>query len=285
MQLAGNPSIADALRWATTAGIDRLDGQLLLLYVVGRPNHDRSWLVAHDDQRLQASEVGAFEALVTRRLAGEPLAYIVGVKEFFGLSFGVSNAVLIPRPDTETLVQWALQTINALETDTSTPHILDLGTGSGAIALAIKSQAPQCLVTAVDASPTALAQAALNGQRLGLDVNWRQSDWFANVDHRSFDVIVSNPPYIPANDPHLRDLRHEPLSALTSGADGLDDLRHIVAHSGPYLREGGWLLLEHGYDQADRVAGLLKAAGFTAIGHQADLGGVTRCTGGRWLAG
>ena len=285
MQLAGNPSIADALRWATTAGIDRLDGQLLLLYVVGRPNHDRSWLVAHDDQRLQASEVGVFETLVTRRLAGEPLAYIVGVKEFFGLSFGVSNAVLIPRPDTETLVQWALQTINALATDTSTPRILDLGTGSGAIALAIKSQAPQCLVTAVDASPTALAQAARNGQQLGLDVNWRQSDWFANVDHRSFDVIVSNPPYIAANDPHLRDLRHEPLSALTSGADGLDDLRHIVAHSGPYLREGGWLLLEHGYDQADRVAGLLKAAGFTAIGHQTDLGGVTRCTGGRWLAG
>lgn len=285
MQLAGNPSIADALRWATSAGIDRLDGQLLLLHAVGRPNHDRSWLVTHDDQRLQASEVGVFETLVTRRLAGEPLAYIVGVKEFFGLSFAVSNAVLIPRPDTETLVQWALQTINALATDTSTPHILDLGTGSGAIALAIKSQAPQCLVTAVDASPTALAQAALNGQRLGLDVNWRQSDWFASVDHRSFDVIVSNPPYIPANDPHLRDLRHEPLSALTSGADGLDDLRHIVARSGPYLREGGWLLLEHGYDQADRVAGLLKAAGFTAIGHQADLGGVTRCTGGRWLAG
>ena len=285
MRLSGNPSIADALRWATTAGIDRLDGQLLLLHAVGRPNHDRSWLVVHDDQCLQASEVGAFEALVTRRLAGEPLAYIVGVKEFFGLSFGVSNAVLIPRPDTETLVQWALQTISALETDTSTPHILDLGTGSGAIALAIKSQAPQCLVTAVDASPTALAQAALNGQQLGLDVNWRQSDWFASVDHRSFDVIVSNPPYIAANDPHLRDLRHEPLSALTSGADGLDDLRHIVAHSGPYLREGGWLLLEHGYDQADRVAGLLKAAGFTAIGHQADLGGVTRCTGGRWLAG
>lgn len=285
MRLAGNPSIADALRWATSAGIDRLDGQLLLLHAVGRPNHDRSWLVAHDDQRLQASEVGAFEALVTRRLAGEPLAYIVGVKEFFGLSFAVSNAVLIPRPDTETLVQWALQTINALETDTSTPHILDLGTGSGAIALAIKSQAPQCLVTAVDASPTALAQAELNGQQLGLDVNWRQSDWFASVDHRSFDVIVSNPPYIAANDPHLRDLRHEPLSALTSGADGLDDLRHIVARSGPYLREGGWLLLEHGYDQADRVAGLLKAAGFTAIGHQTDLGGVTRCTGGRWSAG
>ena len=285
MQLAGNPSIADALRWATSAGIDRLDGQLLLLHAVGRPNHDRSWLVAHDDQRLQAAEVGAFEALVTRRLAGEPLAYIVGVKEFFGLSFSVSNAVLIPRPDTETLVQWALQTINALETDTSTPHLLDLGTGSGAIALAIKSQAPQCLVTAVDASVTALAQAARNGKQLGLDVNWRQSDWFASVDHWSFDVIVSNPPYIAANDPHLRDLRHEPLSALTSGADGLDDLRHIVARSGPYLREGGWLLLEHGYDQADRVAGLLNAAGFTAIGHQADLGGVTRCTGGRWLAG
>ena len=285
MRLTDPPSIADALRWAITAGIDRLDGQLLLLHAVRRPNHDRSWLVAHDDQRLQASEVGAFETLVTRRLAGEPLAYIVGVKEFFGLSFGVSNAVLIPRPDTETLVQWALQIINALETDSSTPRILDLGTGSGAIALAIKSQAPQCLVTAVDASATALAQAARNGQQLGLDVSWRQSDWFASVDHRSFDVIVSNPPYIAANDPHLRDLRHEPLSALTSGADGLDDLRHIVARSGPYLREGGWLLLEHGYDQADRVAGLLKAAGFTAIGHQADLGGVTRCTGGRWLAG
>ncbi|MGA1068233.1 MAG: peptide chain release factor N(5)-glutamine methyltransferase [Burkholderiaceae bacterium] len=282
MRLAGNPSIADALRWATAAGIDRLDGQLLLLHAVGRPNHDRSWLVAHDDQRLQAPEVGTFEALVARRLAGEPLAYIVGVKEFFGLSFGVSNAVLIPRPDTETVVQWALQTIKALETDASTPHILDLGTGSGAIALAIKSQAPQCLVTAIDASATALAQAARNGQQLGLDVTWRQSDWFASVDHLLFDVIVSNPPYIAANDPHLRDLRHEPLSALASGADGLDDLRHIIAHSGPYLREGGWLLLEHGYDQAKPVAELLKAAGFKAIGHQTDLGGVTRCTGGRW---
>jgi release factor glutamine methyltransferase len=282
MRLAGNPSIADALRWATAAGIDRLDGQLLLLHAVGRPSHDRSWLVAHDDQRLQAPEVGTFEALVARRLAGEPLAYIVGVKEFFGLSFGVSNAVLIPRPDTETVVQWALQTINALETDASTPHILDLGTGSGAIALAIKSQAPQCLVTAIDASATALAQAARNGQQLGLDVTWRQSDWFASVDHLLFDVIVSNPPYIAANDPHLRDLRHEPLSALASGADGLDDLRHIIAHSGPYLREGGWLLLEHGYDQAKPVAELLKAAGFKAIGHQTDLGGVTRCTGGRW---
>jgi len=282
MRLAGNPSIADALRWATAAGIDRLDGQLLLLHAVGRPNHDRSWLVAHDDQRLQAPEVGTFETLVARRLAGEPLAYIIGVKEFFGLSFGVSNAVLIPRPDTETVVQWALQTINALETDASTPHILDLGTGSGAIALAIKSQAPQCLVTAIDASATALAQAARNGQQLGLDVSWRQSDWFASVDHLLFDVIVSNPPYIAANDPHLRDLRHEPLSALASGADGLDDLRHIIAHSGPYLREGGWLLLEHGYDQAKPVAELLKAAGFKAIGHQTDLGGVTRCTGGRW---
>jgi len=282
MRLAGNPSIADALQWATAAGIDRLDGQLLLLHAVGRPNHDRSWLVTHDDQRLQAPEVGTFEALVARRLAGEPLAYIIGVKEFFGLSFGVSNAVLIPRPDTETVVQWALQTINALETDASTPHILDLGTGSGAIALAIKSQAPQCLVTAIDASATALAQAARNGQQLGLDVTWRQSDWFASVDHLLFDVIVSNPPYIAANDPHLRDLRHEPLSALASGADGLDDLRHIIAHSGPYLREGGWLLLEHGYDQAKPVAELLKAAGFKAIGHQTDLGGVTRCTGGRW---
>jgi release factor glutamine methyltransferase len=283
MRLAGNPSIADALRWATTAGIDRLDGQLLLLLAVGRPNHDRSWLFAHDDQRLKASEVGAFEAHVARRLAGEPVAYIVGVKEFFGLSFAVSNAVLIPRPDTETLVQWALQIINALDTDTSTPRILDLGTGSGAIALAIKSQAPQCRVTAVDASATALGQAALNGQQLGLDVTWRQSNWFASVDHLPFDVIVSNPPYIAANDPHLRDLRHEPLSALTSGADGLDDLRHIVARSGPYLREGGWLLLEHGYDQAEPVAELLKVAGFTAIGHQTDLGGMTRCTGGRWL--
>jgi release factor glutamine methyltransferase len=283
MRLSGNPSIADALRWATAAGIDRLDGQLLLLHAVGRPNHDRSWLVAHDDQCLQASEVGAFEALVTRRLAGEPLAYILGVKEFFGLSFGVSKAVLIPRPDTETLVQWALTIIKALETDVSTPRILDLGTGSGAIALAIKSQVPQCLVTAVDASAAALAQAAQNGQQLGLDVTWRQSDWFASVDHLSFDVIISNPPYIAANDPHLRDLRHEPLSALTSGADGLDDLRHIVARSRPYLREGGWLLLEHGYDQAKPVAELLKAAGFSAIGHQTDLGGITRCTGGRWL--
>ena len=283
MRLSGDPSIADALRWATTAGIDRLDGQLLLLHAVGRPNHDRSWLVAHDDQCLQASERAAFEALVNRRLAGEPLAYIVGAKEFFGLNFGVSNAVLIPRPDTETLVQWALQIINALDTDTSRPRVLDLGTGSGAIALAIKSNAPQCVITAVDASATALSQAAQNGQQLGLDVTWRQSDWFASVDSLSFDVIVSNPPYIAADDPHLHDLRYEPLSALTSGADGLDDLRHIVTRSGHYLRQGGWLLLEHGYDQAEPVAELLKAAGFTAIGHQADLGGTNRCTGGRWL--
>lgn len=283
MRLLGSPSINHALRWATAIGIDRLDGQLLLLHALGRPNHDRSWLVAHDDQPLQASEVSAFEALANRRRAGEPLAYIVGNKEFFGLRFGVSSAVLVPRPDTEALVQWALQIINTLDTAPNPPRILDLGTGSGAIALAIKSQAPQCLVTAVDASTAALAQAEQNGRQLGLDVTWRQSDWFTSVGHVPFDVIVSNPPYIAIDDPHLHDLRHEPLSALISGPDGLDDLRHIIAQGGAHLRKGGWLLLEHGYDQADSVAATLQTAGFTAIGHQSDLGGITRCTGGRWL--
>lgn len=276
-------SIADALRSATAAGIERLDAQLLLLHALGRLNHDRSWLIAHDDQPLQAVQAGAFEAHVAQRLAGVPVAYILGEKEFYGLSFSVSDAVLIPRPDTETLVRWALRVIDAKHTPLSTPRILDLGTGSGAIALAIKAHARHCAVTAIDASPAALMQAVRNGAQLGLDVTWQQSDWFSNLGDARFDIIVSNPPYIAADDPHLHDLRFEPLLALASGQDGLDDLRRIITRSSHHLNAGGWLLLEHGYDQGSQVADLLDAAGFSAISHQSDLAGVTRCTGGRWL--
>jgi release factor glutamine methyltransferase len=270
-------TIAQALAWAVATGMARLDAQLLLLHALGRPRDDRAWLLAHDTTDLSTDSHAAYVAACHRRLDGEPLAYLVGEKEFFGLPLKVDHRVLVPRPDTETLVEWALEVL----APTSAPAVLDLGTGSGAIALAIQSRRPDANVVAVDRSAGAVAVARENAQRLELPVQVRQGDWFEQAGNH--DVVVSNPPYVAAGDRHLDALGHEPREALVAGDDGLADLRRIVADAPGHLRPGGWLLLEHGWDQAEAVRGLLTAAGFGAVHSRRDLAGVERCSGGRWL--
>ena len=267
-------TLAEALREAGLRGLARLDAQLLLLHALQRPLHDRAWLLAHDTDALDADGAARFEAAQVRRAAGEPVAYIVGEKEFHGLTLRVDPRVLVPRPDTETLVEWALAALPPGGT------VLDLGTGSGAIALALQQARPDAHVTATDRSADALAVARDNAGRLDLPVRFVQADWLQGLDGQ-YDLIVSNPPYIATHDPHLAQLVHEPIQALTAGADGLDDLRHIVAMAGARLRDGGWLLLEHGYDQASAVCALLAQHGFEQVGSRTDLAGIARCSGGR----
>ncbi len=268
--------IQQALSAACSAlGLERLDAQLLLLHSLGRPQHDRAWLLAHDSDALDAEAEMRYIQLTRRRAAGTPLAYLTGQREFYGLALQVDARVLDPRPDTETLVDWALEHL------TPQGSVVDLGTGSGAIALALQGQRPQAQVTAVDASPEALAVAQANAQRLGLAVTFRLGNWLAGLQG-PFDLIVSNPPYIAEDDPHLEQLGHEPRLALTSGADGLDAIRVIVAQAPPCLNRGGWLLLEHGWDQAAAVHALLSQAGFTQVQSRQDLAGIERCSGGQW---
>lgn len=272
-------ALADALRQAAAAGLDRLDAQALLLYALGRSPHDRAWLIAHDGDALPPAAQPTWSTLLARRLAGEPMAYLLGHQEFFGLDLRVDSRVLVPRPDTETLVQWALDLLPGLG---AAPRVLDLGTGSGAIALALASRRPGLDITATDASPGALAVAQANTRALGLTVRFAAGRWLEAVPGQTFDLIVSNPPYIAEGDPHLPALAHEPGSALVSGPDGLDDIRAIVAQSARALHPGGWLLLEHGHDQAPRVRALLDDAGFGHVDSRADLAGIERCTGGQW---
>ena len=270
------PSTAvQMLAAAAALGIERLDAQLLLLHALGRAASERAWLLAHDTDTLPDAVWEACERLFARRLAGEPVAYLVGEKEFHGLGLQVDARVLVPRPDTETLVDWALHCLDGR----SAPAVLDLGTGSGAIALAIAHARPDARVAAVDASADALAVARANAARLGLAVRFVQADWLEGAD-RGLDLIVSNPPYIVAGDPHLAALRHEPLQALVSGADGLDDIRRIVQAAPGHLSHGGWLLLEHGYDQAESVRQLLTGRGFAQVQSRDDLAGIARCSGG-----
>ena len=277
-----------ALQAARTLGLDRLDAQLLLLHALGRPDNDRAWLLAHDEDPLAEPAANAFRRLSLRRAAGEPLAYIVGYKDFFGLRFGVDARVLVPRPDTETLVQWTLDVAEMAAPEAV--RVLDLGTGSGAIAIAIavtlaqnrQAEAPAATVHAVDASSGALAVAAGNARALQADVQFIESHWLEKVSGH-YHVIASNPPYIASADPHLRALMHEPPEALTAGPDGLDDLRHIIAQAPAYLLPGGWLLLEHGHDQADTVRALLAQRGFAHVQSRQDLAGIARCSGGQWL--
>ena len=274
-----SPTLAQALAQAHTLGLARIDAQLLLLHAVGRPDAGRAWLLAHDSDTMHEAVHAQFIALCQRRLAGEPVAYLTGRKEFYGLPLQVDARVLDPRPDTETLVDWALEVIAPL----ASPRVVDLGTGSGAIALALQSQRTDAQVLAVDASTDALAVARSNAERLDLPVHFQPANWLAGVEG-PFDAIVSNPPYIPSADPHLAALTHEPLQALASGADGLEDLRTIVAQAPTHLRPGGWLLLEHGYDQAEAVQALLATQGFVQVQSRNDLAGVARCTGGQWPA-
>lgn len=275
--------LRDALRQAAAAGLDRLDAQMLLLFSFGRDPNARAWLAAHDDQSLGADQERLFEQLCQRRIQGEPLPYLTGTKEFFGLPLKVDRRVLVPRPDTETLVQWAVDIVDGTaQTHNAPVRTLDLGTGSGAIALALKSSRPLTQAWATDASADALVVAQTNAEALGLNVCFRLGHWLAAVQGERFDLILSNPPYIETNDPHLAQLQHEPLSALVSGPDGLDDLRHLIAEAPSFLLPGGWLLLEHGHDQARRVRELLGQTGFEAVASRTDLAGIERCSGGRW---
>ncbi len=275
-------NIAQALAAAATSGLERLDAQLLMLHALDAHGHDRAWLIAHDTDDLNPDLAAAYVAFCGRRLAGEPAAYIVGRKEFFGLDLAVDRRVLVPRPDTETLVEWALEVTRDTGLAGEGTRVVDLGTGSGAIALAIKQNCPGASVEAVDTSAEALEVAKANGRALGLDVTFRQASWLSGSQHR-YDLIVSNPPYVAASDPHLAALVHEPAGALASGPDGMDDLRAIVAQAPEALLPGGWLLLEHGYDQAAQVRSLLQATGFSQVRSRTDLAGIERCSGGKWL--
>ncbi len=274
---AATPSLAQTLSALQARGLDRLDAQMLILHVLGQPATQRGWLLAHDSDPLPPQCATTLEHLVQRRLVGEPLAYLTGQKEFFGLGLQVDARVLVPRPDTETLVNWALELLHGPQS------VLDLGTGSGAIALALKASQPALHVHASDSSAAALAVAQVNAQRLKLDVRFHQGDWLAAlpVSETPFDCIVSNPPYIAEHDPHLAALQSEPSQALTSGADGLHDIRLIIAQAPGHLVAGGWLLLEHGYEQAQDVRKLLSQAGFTQVQSRWDLSGIERCSGGQ----
>ena len=270
--------IDDALRSAARAGVDRLDAQLMLGHLLGQP---RAWLLAHDDEPLTADQASNWQALLDRRSAGEPLAYVLGEWTFCGLSLQVSPAVLVPRPETEGLVEWALACLQ-----TAPSHqVLDLGTGSGAIALAIASMHPRAQVHATDTHEGALAIARSNAVRLGLSIQFSQGDWWGAVAAgQRFGLVVSNPPYIAPGDTHLAALTHEPLLALTAPAQGMEALRTIIAGAPPHLLPGAWLLLEHGHDQAEAVQDLLVERGFVQAQTRTDLAGLPRCTGACWPA-
>jgi release factor glutamine methyltransferase len=256
----------------------RIESQILMRYALG--DVTRAWLLTHEQVVPPLEQQEKFQLLLQCRLSGEPIAYILGRREFFGLNFNVTPDVLIPRPDTELLVELALECIPREQPS----RVLDLGTGSGAIAISVASQRPLAEVTAVDASAAALKVAHSNAEQLHTpNVRLLQSDWFTALVGETFDVVVSNPPYIAQDDVHLTqgDLRFEPKNALASGEDGLDNIRAIVRVAPQHLTAGGWMLLEHGYDQAQQVADLLWAQGFTQVESRPDLAGVLRVTLGK----
>ncbi len=275
-------SVRAALAEARTCGVDSLDAQLLLARCLDR---SRSWLIAHDDAPLSTLHSDRYRSWLARRAAGEPLAYLFGEKEFHGLMLRVDARVLVPRPDTETLVDWTLDLLNGqAATPAATPmapRVIDLGTGSGAIALALKQAWPSAEVTALDASEDALTVARANAVALRLEVRLLQSDWWTAVQGERFDLAVSNPPYIAVHDPHLAALAHEPGVALTAGSDGLDALRQIIAQAPAHLGPGGWLLVEHGHDQGQAVQALLTRHRFSQVQSRLDVAGHWRCSGGQ----
>lgn len=263
-----------ALNLATASA--RIEVQCLLQTVL-RVN--RAYLLGHPEQSLDTAQHERYRALLERRLRGEPVAYLLGEREFYGLTFNVTPATLIPRPETELLVELALRRMPG----PGRYRVLDLGTGSGAIALSIAHARPDADVTATDASAAALKIAQSNAQRLNIvNVNLLLSDWFSALGNERFDIIVTNPPYIAANDAHLAqgDVRFEPRAALVSGADGLDDIRRICKQAKVHLRPNGWLIMEHGHDQAPQVRALLEQSGFGQIFSARDLSDIERVSGG-----
>jgi len=276
-------TVAIALADARRRGVASLDAQLLLARLLATT---RTRLIAHDERALTPAESRQWNDALERRLAGEPIAYLLGEKEFHGLALEVDRNVLVPRPETELLVDWATEAIVALTAerarrgDRGEIGVVDLGTGSGAIALALKRAHPGIRVTASDVSPDALAVARRNADRLALAIEFVEASWWHGLENRQFDIALANPPYIAADDPHLAALRHEPAIALTPGGDGLDALRAIVAGAGRVVA-GGWLLLEHGFAQGAPVRDLLADAGFTGVETRRDLAGHERATGGR----
>ena len=269
--------IHEALAQARAAGVARLDAQWLLGHLLSRP---RSWLLAHGEEALPEAARATWPALLARRAGGEPLAYVLGEHEFCGLALTTTPAVLVPRPETELLVQWALE----LLIGTAAPSVIDLGTGSGAIALALLRARPDIDMLATDASAEALCVAQGNAQRHAMTMRVAQGNWWAATGSARFSLAVSNPPYIAAGDPHLPALVHEPLHALASGQDGLDALRQLIVGAPEHLLPGAWLLVEHGHDQANSVQSLLRGRGFSAPQTRHDLADLPRCTGARWPA-
>ena len=271
------PDIAGALNWAR-AHIEASDARILLRHVL---QCAAARLVAHPEVLLEAPEWAQFQAMIERREAGEPIAYLTGEREFFGYVFMVTPAVLIPRHETELLVELALAKFG----DQRAIRVLDLGTGSGALAVTLARELPAPEVTAVDRSREALLVALANAARLRANVSFIQSDWFSALGSDRFHLIVSNPPYVMSDDPHLQegDVRFEPHVALASGPDGLDDLSVIAIAATHHLEPGGWLFMEHGYHQAVQVRGLLTDAGFASIASYKDLSGIERVSGGQWL--
>ena len=269
-------TLADALAEARRR-IPPAEARLLLGHLLTRPT---AWLEAHREEMLTADQLAQFRAMMMRRAAGEPVAYLLGSREFYGRDFAVTPAVLIPRPETELLVEVALGKVGV----GGTAKILDLGAGSGCIATTLALELPAAQVTAVDVSPAALVVARRNALRLAAVVDFIESDWFSALPAVQFNLIVANPPYVAAGDRHLAegDLRFEPQEALTDRADGLSALRRIIAESPRWLTIGGWLFLEHGYGQGGAVSDLLHAAGFVGIEQHCDLAGIVRVSGGRW---
>lgn len=254
----------------------RLEVRVLLGHVL---SVDRTWLIAHELDPLQSEAIASYEELLGRRLAGEPIAYILGEKEFYGRTFRVTPDVLIPRPETELLVELALKRCSTIDK----PRILDLGTGSGCIAITLALECPSSQVTALEESRAALEIARQNASKSGVDIEFVRSRWFEALDDRQFDIIVTNPPYVAPGDPHLLqgDVGHEPVGALVAGNKGLADIQEIVIQSRQHLRPGGALLLEHGYDQAEAVRELLIKNGYAQPETWRDLAGIERATGAK----
>ncbi|TKI05591.1 peptide chain release factor N(5)-glutamine methyltransferase [Martelella alba] len=271
--------LANAIRQLAGGDSPKRDAEILLRLVTGR---ERTWLLAHDDACLTLEQQTRLAGLLDRRRAGEPIAYLTGEREFWSLNLNVSPATLIPRPDTECLVEQVLSLVLDAETD-----VLDLGTGTGAIALALASERPGWRVTGVDLHPDAVALARENARRLGLErVRFETGDWFSRLQGKRYGLIVSNPPYIDGDDPHLSqgDVRYEPRSALVADMSGLADLQCIVKGAGEHLLAGGWLAVEHGWRQGKPVRSLLSRAGFRRIETRYDYGGNERVTLGQWMA-